>query len=47
MAAALMVTDALPLEVRVSIWVADELMATLPKATLAALIVSVGTEAFN
>ena len=46
-AAEFMVTDALPVEDKVSVCVADELIATLPKAILAELMVSVGTEAFN
>lgn len=42
--AALTVTEAVPVEERIKDCVAGELTATLPKATLAAPIVSVGTE---
>jgi hypothetical protein len=46
--AELMVTGAVPVEVRVTDWgVAAVLTCTLPKATLVALTASVGTAAFN
>ena len=45
--AELTVTDAVPVEVSVRIWVVDVLTDTLPKARLVALTASVGTAAFN
>ena len=45
--AELMVTGAAPVEVSVTDCVAAVLTCTLPKATLAALMLSVGTAAFN
>ncbi len=45
--AALTVTDAVPVEVKVTDCVAGALSVTLPNATLVALMLSVGTAAFN
>jgi hypothetical protein len=45
--AALTVTAAVPVDVRVTVCVVAELTTTLPKAMLVALILSVGTAAFN
>jgi hypothetical protein len=45
--AALMVTDAVPEEVRVRVCVVGVLSATLPNATLLALMLNVGVAAFN
>ena len=46
-AAALTVTAALPVDVRISDWVAGEFKFTLPKAIVAAFTLSVGTAAPN
>jgi len=45
--AELMVTGAVPVEVKVTDWVAAVLTCTLPNATLAAPMLSVGSAAFN
>jgi len=45
--AVLTVTAAVPLDVRVTVCVVAELMTTLPNAMLVALMLSVGTAAFN
>jgi hypothetical protein len=47
MVAELMVTGAVPVDVRVTDCVAEVFTCTLPKAMLVALILSVGTAAFN
>ena len=45
--AALTVTAAVPVEDKVTVCVAGEFTITLPKATVVALMLSVGTAAFN
>jgi hypothetical protein len=45
--AALTVTGAVPVDVNVTDWVDGVFTVTLPKATLVALILNVGTTAFN
>ena len=45
--AELTVTDAVPVEVKVTVWVADVFTATLPNPTLAALMLSVGVPALT
>jgi hypothetical protein len=45
--AALTVTGAVPVELSVTVWVAGELSDTLPKATLATLMLKVGTGTVN
>jgi len=45
--AALTVTAAVPVDVRVIVWVVAEFTITLPNAMLVALMLSVGTAAFN
>ena len=45
--APLIVTGAVPVEVKVTDWVVGVLTKTLPNATFVALMLSVGTAAFN
>jgi hypothetical protein len=46
-AAELTLTGAVPVDDRTTVWVVAEFITTLPKEMLLALIVNVGTAAFN